>query len=85
MPFIIKPLESANPIWRRTLERVDRILQGQASEVAGTVAVNIMIHVLLEVNGPDLAAIDEMIDDLGDALKTGVRAQFKRDNNETLQ
>lgn len=83
MPFSPRRIEDAPAPFRRLLEHVERLLDGQDVQLVAAVVTNIMARVVLTLEpSRDVAAIDALIDDLATTLKAGCRAQLERDKRE---
>jgi len=83
MPFYQKRIEDAPPEERRVLEHIERILQGHSVNLAGTIAANVLMNIIFATNpNRDIREIDDFIDSLAKALKTGCREQLDRDKRE---
>jgi len=72
--FLHLKIEDASPLRRRVIEAVLRILDGHDTSLAGTIAANVMVEVIMtECPDDDLDTMDAAVDAYAAALKQGLR------------
>lgn len=70
-------IEEATGERKHMLETVMAQLEGKPLDIAGTVGVNVLIHVIMS-ECESWEEVDSFIDQLADAMREGCRAQVRR-------